>query len=51
MKKYPFMVHYYETGEEYIAEGGTAMMVWSRMQFDDVSQPEWKAILKALPLI
>ncbi len=38
----------YETGEAYIAEGGTAMMAWSRMQFDDVSQPEREAVFKAL---
>jgi len=38
----------YETGEEYVADGGTAMMTWSRMQFDDVSPEEREATFKAL---
>ncbi|WP_138431918.1 DUF2779 domain-containing protein [Fodinibius saliphilus] len=38
----------YETAEETIAEGGTAMMAWSRMQFDDVSPEEREATFKAL---
>jgi len=38
----------YETAEETIAEGSTAMMAWSRMQFDDVSDEEREATFKAL---
>lgn len=38
----------YETAEDTIAEGGTAMMAWSRMQFDDVSPEERAATFKAL---
>ena len=38
----------YETAEETIAQGGTAMMAWSRMQFDDVSPKEREATFKAL---
>jgi len=38
----------YETAEETIAEGGTAMMAWSRMQFDDISLEEREATFKAL---
>jgi hypothetical protein len=38
----------HETGEEYIADGGTAMMAWSRMQFDDVSSEEREATFNAL---
>jgi hypothetical protein len=38
----------YETAEETIAEGGTAMMAWSRMQFDDVSPDKQEATFKAL---
>ena len=38
----------YETAEETIAEGGTAMMAWSRMQFDDVSKEKREATFQAL---
>lgn len=38
----------YETGEEYVADGGTAMMAWSRMQFDDVPEEERAATFQAL---
>lgn len=38
----------YETGEEYVADGGSAMMAWSRMQFDDVPQNEREATMQAL---
>lgn len=35
-------------GEEIISEGGSAMIAWSRIQFDDVSGKERKAILQSL---
>ncbi len=38
----------YETAEETIAEGGTAMMAWSRMQFDDLTPEEREATSQAL---
>ncbi|MEX0769243.1 MAG: DUF2779 domain-containing protein [Balneolaceae bacterium] len=44
----------YETGDRVeledgrIAEGGTAMMAWSRIQFDDIDKIEREAILKSL---
>src|SRR5699024_12207444 len=36
----------YETVDETIEEGGSAMMAWSRMQFDDVSPEEREATFK-----
>tara|TARA_R100001143_G_scaffold63512_1_gene71146 strand:- start:26111 stop:28063 length:1953 start_codon:yes stop_codon:yes gene_type:complete len=38
----------YETGEEFIADGGSAMMAYARMQFDDVSREERDAVFNAL---
>jgi hypothetical protein len=38
----------YETGEEFIADGGSAMMAYARMQFDDVTQEERDAVFNAL---
>lgn len=38
----------YETGEEFIADGGSAMMAYARMQFDDVTQEEREAVFNAL---
>lgn len=38
----------YETGEELIADGGSAMMAYARMQFDDVTQEERDAVFNAL---
>ncbi len=38
----------YEAVDETIEEGGTAMMAWSRMQFDDVPEKEREATFKAL---
>lgn len=38
----------YERAEETITEGGSAMMAWSRMQFDDISDEEREATFKAL---
>ncbi|MEX2640114.1 MAG: DUF2779 domain-containing protein, partial [Balneolales bacterium] len=44
----------YETGDRVeledgrIAEGGTAMMAWSRIQFDDIDEVEREAILRSL---
>lgn len=38
----------YDTGEELIADGGSAMMAYARMQFDDVSDEEREAVFKAL---
>jgi hypothetical protein len=38
----------YDTGEEYIADGGSAMMAYARMQFDDVTQEERDAVFNAL---
>lgn len=38
----------YETGEEFITNGGSAMMAYARMQFDDVSQEERDAVFNAL---
>lgn len=38
----------YETVDETIEEGGSAMMAWSRMQFDDVSPEEREATFNAL---
>ncbi|WP_372906329.1 DUF2779 domain-containing protein [Rhodohalobacter sp.] len=38
----------YETGEEFIADGGSAMMAYARMQFDDVPQEERDAVFNAL---
>lgn len=37
-----------EQTDEVIAEGGTAMMAWSRLQFDDVPNTERRAILQSL---
>ena len=44
---------YYEEGNRYldnqaISEGGTAMMAWSRIQFDDIDETERQAILHSL---
>jgi hypothetical protein len=36
-----------ESGET-ISEGGTAMMAWARMQFEDVSEEERENVFKAL---
>lgn len=38
----------YETGEEFIADGGSAMMSYARMQFDDVTIEERDAVFNAL---
>jgi hypothetical protein len=38
----------YEIGETYIADGGSAMMAYARMQFDDVSDDEREAVFKSL---
>jgi len=38
----------YDTGEEYIADGGSAMMAYARMQFHDVTQEERDAVFNAL---
>jgi len=43
----------YEDGDRYledqaISEGGTAMMAWSRIQFDDIDETERQAILQSL---
>ncbi len=38
----------YEAGEEMIADGGSAMMAWARMQFDDVPQQRRDAVFDAL---
>ncbi|MEX1135399.1 MAG: hypothetical protein WEB89_00770 [Balneolales bacterium] len=38
----------YDTGEEYIADGSSAMMAYARMQFDDVSDGERDAVFNAL---
>lgn len=38
----------YETGEEFIADGGSAMMAYARMQFDDVTSEERDAVFNAL---
>jgi hypothetical protein len=40
--------HLLEQTDEVISEGGTAMMAWSRLQFDDVPDTERKAILQSL---
>jgi len=37
-----------KTGEEFIADGGSAMMAYARMQFDDVTQEERNAVFNAL---
>lgn len=36
------------SNNELISEGGTAMMAWARMQFDDVSEQEREATFQAL---
>jgi len=38
----------YETGEEFIADGGSAMMAYARMQFDDISPEERNTVFNAL---
>ena len=35
-------------GEEFIADGGSAMMAYARMQFKDVTQEEREAVFNAL---
>ncbi|HKJ68688.1 MAG TPA: DUF2779 domain-containing protein, partial [bacterium] len=38
----------YSEGEERIADGGSAMMAFARMQFDDVTPEQRAAIIQAL---